>query len=33
LVEARGLAPLYRRTTTKASTRVSFILGFASLDS
>lgn len=33
MVEARGLAPLYRRTTTKASTRVSFNLNFASLDS
>ncbi|EGW37079.1 resolvase, N terminal domain protein [Desulfosporosinus sp. OT] len=33
MVEARGFAPLYRRAATKASTRVSFILSFASLDS
>ncbi|CAA7599672.1 Hypothetical protein DEACI_0298 [Acididesulfobacillus acetoxydans] len=25
MVEARGLAPLYRRATTKASTRVAFV--------
>lgn len=28
LVEVRGLAPLYRRPATKASTRVSFTLKF-----
>ena len=30
MVEARGLAPLYRRAATKASTRVAFSLKFAS---
>lgn len=30
MVEARGIAPLYRRAATKASTRVSFSLNFAS---
>jgi len=33
MAEARGFAPLYRRAATKASTRVSFNLNFASLDS
>ena len=33
MVEARGFAPLYRRAATKASTRVSLILSFASHDS
>lgn len=30
MVEVRGLAPLYRRAATKASTRVVFSLKFAS---
>jgi len=33
LVEARRFALLYRRTATKASTRVSFNLKFAGRDS